>query len=114
MTGDNYWLVVGPVVFFLTLIGWVVLLLVGGSRDRRYRHEDLGKRGAVAGAIVEGSPAQVNSGHVIDLPDFDELDEEEPTQETESQQPEEPPRGRIRGMLRALRAVVPGRHGSER
>ncbi len=69
MTGDNYWLVVGPIVFFVTLIGWVVLLLVGGTRERHYKREDIGKRGPAAGAIVEGSPGQVNAGHVIELPD---------------------------------------------
>jgi len=104
VTGDNYWLIVAPIVFFVTLIGWVVLLLVGGTRDRQYRHKDIGKRGAVAGAIVEGSPAQVNSGRVIELPDVTE-DEPEP------EPPQQRPGGWIRRARRAVRTAVRGRHG---
>jgi hypothetical protein len=68
MTGDNYWLYIGPVVFFVTLIGWVCLLLIPELRrgNGGTPPEDLHNKGPVAGAIIEGSPAQVKPGSLAD------------------------------------------------
>lgn len=72
MTGNNYWLYVAPIVFFITLIFWVCLLLIGGHRKEKPRQEKVDKRGPVEGATLEGSPAQLNAGHFEEQPDIDE------------------------------------------
>ncbi|GAA4099289.1 hypothetical protein GCM10022214_75170 [Actinomadura miaoliensis] len=58
--GDNYWLVLGPIVIALALITWLLLLWYGQRKRVRIdrMHGRSAHRGAVTGGIIEGSPAQ--------------------------------------------------------
>jgi hypothetical protein len=59
MVGDNYWIVVGPVVFLLTLL-WIGMVLWAARRERqgksRATRVEASHRGSVSGGIIEGSP----------------------------------------------------------
>lgn len=61
MTGDTYFLIIGPLVFFGLIIFWITLTIYADFHIRRYGpRQDLGKRGVVTGGIIEGSPAQLS------------------------------------------------------
>jgi hypothetical protein len=61
MTGANFFLVVGPLVFFGLIVFWITLTIYANFHMRRIGpRQDLGKRGVVAGGIIEGSPAQLS------------------------------------------------------
>jgi hypothetical protein len=61
VTGANYWLIVGPVVFALALVVWIALVVRAARRRRRYGiGHDVADRGPVSGGRIEGSPSQVN------------------------------------------------------
>ncbi|HEV7934526.1 MAG TPA: hypothetical protein VGP70_19750 [Actinomadura sp.] len=66
--GNNYWMVIGPLVFTLALAIWIWLVVSATRRERRYTrsrgvHARGGesRRGPVRGGIIEGSPVQRNS-----------------------------------------------------
>ncbi len=61
MTGDNYWLVVGPLVIAATIVFWIALVTYADHRRRHYGPAEGGeRRGPVSGGTIEGSPAQLN------------------------------------------------------
>ncbi|HEU5160506.1 MAG TPA: hypothetical protein VFU43_26135 [Streptosporangiaceae bacterium] len=61
MPGANYWLIVGPIVFALAIAIWIVLVLLGARRRRRYeRVSEQPDRGEVAGGRIHGGPSQGN------------------------------------------------------
>ena len=61
MTGTNYWLVIGPLVFALALVVWVWLVVRASRRRRTYGGgSEQADRGAVSGGRIEGSPGQVS------------------------------------------------------
>jgi hypothetical protein len=114
MTGANYWLVVAPVIFFLTLVFWVCLLLIAGQRKRDYAHKEAARKGPVEGAIVEGSPAQVNAGHFEDLPDMEKRSPGRPRRPPRRAHPLLTVLGLLAVRLLARAADRPGSHSRRR
>ena len=61
MTGASYWLIVGPVVFALAIAVWILLVLQGARRRRRYKSvSEQPDRGDVTGGRIHGGPSQGN------------------------------------------------------
>lgn len=63
--GNNYWLIVGPLVVLLAIVFWIFLTLraarKGASKVPRGEvGDDRPHRGAVQGGIIEGDPGQRN------------------------------------------------------
>jgi hypothetical protein len=64
--GDNYLLILGPVIVVLAIVAFVSLTVVAGRRrdGRGSRHHHTGPghphRRAVQGGVIEGDPAQRN------------------------------------------------------
>ncbi|MCP2337257.1 hypothetical protein [Actinomadura rupiterrae] len=58
--GNNYWLILGPVIIGLSLLVWIGLTrYASGKRVRSQRlRGGSSDRGPVKGGIIEGSPAQ--------------------------------------------------------
>jgi hypothetical protein len=61
VTGAGNWLVIGPVVFALAISIWVLLVLQGARRRRRYGPvREQADRGEVTGGRFHGGPSQGN------------------------------------------------------
>ncbi|WP_131740460.1 hypothetical protein [Actinomadura roseirufa] len=60
MVGDPYLWVIGPIVIFIALAGWLALTLHASRKRERPVGKDPGlpHRGAVTGGIIQGSPSQ--------------------------------------------------------
>jgi hypothetical protein len=63
MVGDNYWIVVGPIVFTVGLLAWLGMVLWARRRERQGKGRGTTRgrashRGPVSGGIIEGSPVQ--------------------------------------------------------
>jgi hypothetical protein len=59
VTGTNYWLIVGPLVFALAIAMWIALVLRGARRRRGYPHvSEQPDRGDVTGGRIHGDPSQ--------------------------------------------------------
>jgi hypothetical protein len=62
VSGANYWLAVGPIVFALAIAVWIVLVLQGARRRRKYPHvSEQPDRGDVAGGRIHADTGQVNT-----------------------------------------------------
>jgi hypothetical protein len=61
VTGASFWLVVGPAVFALAIAAWILLVLRGARRRRRYGAvSEQPDRGDVTGGRIHGGPSQGN------------------------------------------------------
>jgi hypothetical protein len=63
--GNNYWLIVGPLIMVVAIIVWVLLTVQAARRrnpkvQRDQVPEDQPHRGAVQGGVIEGDPGQRN------------------------------------------------------
>lgn len=60
--GDNYWLVLGPIIVVLGLVAWVFVLMRVARKKNDYSHArgEGSHRGVVQGGIIEGDPGQRN------------------------------------------------------
>jgi hypothetical protein len=58
--GNIFWLIVGPLVFVVTLAVWLILVVHAARRQRHYGTGRDAQRGPVAGGMIEGSPSQRN------------------------------------------------------
>jgi hypothetical protein len=63
--GDNYWLVLGPILVALALIAWVVMTVRAARRRVPHPERLRGSsphRGPIQGGAFEGDPGQRNPG----------------------------------------------------
>jgi hypothetical protein len=57
--GDNYWIVVGPVIFALAIAVWISLVLRAALHRRRYKTvSEQPDRGDVTGGRIHGDPSR--------------------------------------------------------
>jgi hypothetical protein len=59
--GNNYLLIVGPLVVVVAMCVWIGLTVAARRKNRPARgHTDQPHRGAVQGGVLEGDPGQRN------------------------------------------------------
>ncbi|HEX6472012.1 MAG TPA: hypothetical protein VF069_23170 [Streptosporangiaceae bacterium] len=62
MTGANYWLTLGPIVFALAIATWILLVLRAARRRRKYPHvSEQPDRGDVTGGRIHSDMPQVTT-----------------------------------------------------
>ncbi|RFU37588.1 hypothetical protein DZF91_32125 [Actinomadura logoneensis] len=58
--GNNYWVILGPIVIALALVIWLLLTRHASAKrvDPDKRTGETANRGPVKGGVIEGSPSQ--------------------------------------------------------
>ncbi|WP_026414800.1 hypothetical protein [Actinomadura oligospora] len=71
--GNNYWLVLGPIIIALAILTWLVLTRIAARRRARPERTrgSMPDRGPVQGGIIEGDPGQRNRRDVVQPEEYE-------------------------------------------